>query len=100
MPPADQQESHGVQIANQIVDIANSCLEQGVDLQEIAAGLRHGAANFSAFAFFRSEVMPKDPNDTVENFVQFFEYYLDLHKPKEAAADGLSRLIEQAKNEL
>ena len=95
-------ESVGVQIANQMIDMANVMLENGVPPEEIASGLRHGAANFSAYAFFRSEVTPKDPNATVENFIQFFEYYLGVHQPKqeETAVDGFNKLIEQAKGEL
>lgn len=101
--PADnqkQEQSVGVQIANQLIDMANTMLENGVPAEEIASGLRHGAANFSAYAFFRSEVTPKDPNATVEDFVRFFEYYLDTHKPQGTAAEGFSKLIDQAKNEL
>ena len=95
-----KQTSIGVEIANQIIDLANSSLEGGASAEEIASGLRHAAANFSAFAFFRSEQNPKDPNDTVEAFVSFFEHYLDVHKPKSAPGQGLSNLIEQAKGEL
>lgn len=100
MPAENQNESPGVQIANQLIDMANTLLEGGASPEEIASGLRHGAANFSAYAFFRSEVTPKDPNATVEDFVRFFEYYLDTHKPQGTAADGFSKLIDQAKNEL
>ena len=98
--PADQQESPGVQLANRIIDLANKETEAGATVEDIAVGLRHAAANFSAYAFFRSEVVPKDPNDTVENFIHFFEYYLNIHKPAEVASVGFQRLIDQAKNEL
>jgi len=94
------QETIGVQIANQIIDLANTRLEGGDPAEDIASGLRHAAANFSAYAFFRSEKLPKDPNTTVEEFVSFFERYLDVHKPKAAPGQGFAQLIEQAKNEI
>lgn len=95
-----QQDSIGVQIANQIIDLANTRLENGDLVEEIASGLRHAAANFSAYAFFRSEILPKDPNATVDEFVSFFEHYLNVHKPKDAPGQGLKQLIEQAQNEI
>lgn len=98
--PETQSDSVGVQIANQIIDLANTRLEAGDSADEVASGLRHAAANFSAYAFFRSEKLPKDPNDTVDAFVSFFEHYLGIHKPKTAPGHGLSQLIEQAKKEL
>ncbi len=98
--PADNQPSPGVLFANDIINQANTKLEEGLSVEEAASALRHAAANFSAFAFFRSEELPKDPNDTVEDFIKFLEYYLDVHKPKEVESTGLSQLIETAKNEL
>lgn len=95
-----QQESFGVQIANQIIDLANKSMAKGANAEDIASGLRHAAGNFSAYAFFRSEVQPKDPNDTVDDFVKFFEYYLGVHQPQESAGHGLKQLIQQAKSEL
>ncbi|HEY9081384.1 DUF3144 domain-containing protein [Magnetovibrio sp.] len=100
MTSKTQQHSIGVEIANQIIDLANTRLEAGDLVEDIASGLRHAAANFSAYAFFRSEKLPKDPNDTVENFISFFEHYLSVHKPKEEPGQGLKHLIEQAKNEI
>ncbi len=100
MTPQEPQESISVQIANQIIDLANSRLENGDSDQDIASGLRHAAANFSAFAFFRSSQLPKDPNTMVEEFISLFEHYLGVHKPQEAADQGLKHLIQQAKNEL
>ncbi len=100
MTSDEPQESIGVQIANQIIDLANRRLESGDSDQDIAAGLRHAAANFSAFAFFRSTQLPKDPNTMVEDFITLFEHYLGVHKPQEAADQGLQDLIRQAKDEL
>lgn len=102
MADENKTESAGVQLANEIIDMANTRLAGGADAEEIASGLRHAAANFSAFAFFRSEAQPKDPNTTVDAFVSFFEHYLGVHKPQQQAAPGqnLKSLVEQAKGEL
>ncbi len=100
MTSDETHESIGVQIANQIIDFANQRLEGGDTDQDIAAGLRHAAANFSAFAFHRSAQLPKDPNAMVDDFITLFEHYLGVHKPQEAADQGLQDLIRQAKNEL
>jgi hypothetical protein len=95
-----QPESAGVQIANQVIDFANTQLEQGASPEDIASGLRHAAANFSAFAFSGITKLPKDPNAMADDFMDYFEHYLGVHMPKEAPTDGLAQLIEQAKNEL
>lgn len=99
MTSNDQQDSVGVQIANQIIDLANGHLEDGKSAQEIASGLRHAAANFSAFAFVGEQKLPKDPNALVEEFISFFEHYLGVHKPAEDPIHGLNQLIEQVKKD-
>ncbi len=93
------QESIGVQIANQIVDLANKRLENGDSAEDIASGLRHAAANFSAFTFFSIEQLPKDPNTMVDEFINFFEHYLGVHKPEEKPVHGLVQLVEQVKKD-
>ena len=100
MANENQTENISVQIANQLVDIANTLLTEGHTSADVASGMRHAAANFSAYDFFRTENLPRDPNMMVEEFVKFFEHYLDIHKPKGAPGDGLKNLIEQAKSEL
>ena len=89
-----------VQIANQIVNVANARLEDGADPMQIAAGLRHAAANFSAFALYQSKADPNEAQRSVEEFVQFFEYYLERHAPGDDPQGGLYQLIEEAKNEI
>ena len=95
----NNQESEGVQIANEIINLANARLESGVTAEEVASGLRHAAANFSAFAFYGSEKTPKDPNDMVNEFINYFEHYLDVHRPKDPPVHGLSQLIDKVKSE-
>ncbi len=87
-------------IANEIINLANANLEKNLPVEVVAEGLRHAAANFSAYSFFRSEQMPKDPNQTVESFISMFEYYLEAHKPAEVAGEGLAQTIARAKDDL
>ncbi len=102
----DQQSSDGttlsMQFANQVINVANSRLEDGMDATLIAAGLRHAAANFSAFVFHRSGGGgDQELSAIVEDYFQAFEYYLDRHAPEPAApARSLKDLIEQAKHEI
>jgi len=93
------QDSVGTQIANQIIDLANTRLEAGDAAEDIAQGLRHAAANFSAFAFFGIDKLPKDPNTMVDEFINFFEHYLGVHKPEEQPVHGLMNLVEQVKKD-
>ena len=94
-----------VQLANQIINIANSRMEEGMPPHVIASGVRHAAANFSAFAHHRGGGTDDDLAPIVEAFLQMFEYYLQRHQPGQSGqgqqpAGGLGALIDQAKNEL
>ncbi len=100
MASDDTQPPYSMKFANDIINMANASLEKGHTPDELAEGMRHAAANFSAYSFFRSEQLPKDPNHTVENFVQFFEYYLGVHNPQGEAGSGLAQTVAQAKDEL
>jgi hypothetical protein len=100
MTSDNTQESLGVQIANQIISIANARLEDGLPADEIAAGLRHAAANFSAFAYFRSEHQDLDSSAIVDEFASRLNYYLERHQTTEQPAQGLYQLVERAKHEI
>ena len=100
MTSDDNQPSISMNFANEIINLANASLEKGHTDEDLAEGMRHAAANFSAYSFFRSEQLPKDPNHTVENFVKLFEYYLSVHAPKEDPGQGLAQTIAQARDEL
>ena len=88
-----------IQIANQIINVANARLQDGVDPEEVAAGLRHAAANFSSFVSQRTADADADPGQLVEEFARLLEYYLGRQKPGNQPAAGLENLIEQAKKE-
>ena len=103
-PPNDSPGDHqddtlSLQIANQIINVANARLQDGAPPEEVVQGLRHAAANFSAFVESRRQGKDADPGQVIEEFARLLEYYLGRHNP-EFPAGGLEKLIEQAKNEL
>ncbi len=99
-PPGDHKDDTlSVQIANQIINVANARLQEGVNPEEVVQGLRHAAANFSAFVESRRQEKDADPGQVIEEFARLLEYYLGRHNP-DSPAGGLEKLIEQAKNEL
>lgn len=99
MPPSPDEETLSVQIANQIINVANARLQDGVPPGEVAQGLRHAAANFSAFVASHQRDPDFDPNRMLEEFAQLLEYYLGRHAEANAPAGGLQSLIDQVKNE-
>ena len=103
-PPNDSPGDHqddtlSLQIANQIINVANARLQDGARPEEVVQGLRHAAANFSAFVESRRQGKDADPGQVIEEFARLFEYYLGRHNP-DSPVGGLEKLIEQAKNEL
>ena len=103
-PPNDSPGDHqddtlSLQIANQIINVANARLQDGARPEEVVQGLRHAAANFSAFVESRRQGKDADPGQVIEEFARLLEYYLGRHNPG-SPAGGLEKLIEQAKNEL
>ena len=99
--PEEDLRTLSIQLANQIINVANNHLEEGMRVDAISAGLRHAAANFSAFAHHRTGGDEDQLGPIVEDFVQMFEYYLERHAPQQPQpGGGLSDLIEQAKKEV
>jgi len=102
MPSEPTDDTPSIQIANQIINVANTRMQDGMPADVIAQGLRHAAANFSAFAERRKE--KGDPQAVFEEFAQLLEYYLNRHgAPEEqgqSPATGLDQLIKQVKDEL
>ncbi len=102
MSDMSEEDRHtlSIQIANQVINMANSRLEEGLDPSDISAGIRHAAANFSAFAVANSE-RPQDVDPTffAEEFIQMFAYYLEKHSEAIKPTTGLEALISQVKDE-
>jgi|TARA_B110000438_G_scaffold255693_1_gene262668 hypothetical protein len=101
MPSKEPNETSSIQIANQIINIANTRMKDGMLPDEVAQGLRHAAANFSAFVEFRKG--GGDPESIYGEFAQLLEYYLERHGTSEEKNDlpavGLNNLIKQVKEE-
>lgn len=95
-----EEETLSVQIANQIINVANTRLQDGIQPEDVAVGLRHAAANFTAFVTQRGLGATSDPGQLVEEFARLLEYYMERHGKEEKPAQGLNDLIEQAKNEI
>lgn len=108
MSEQPEDDTLSIQIANQIINVANTRVQDGAGANEVARGLRHAAANFSAFAEHQRRDGGTDsgagPGGIVEEFSRFLEYYLDRHgatgEPGGGPAAGLEQLIEQVKKEL
>lgn len=99
---SEEEDRHtlSIQLANQIINTANNRLQEGMDVIDIAAGIRHAAANFSAFAVANSD-RPKevDPSFFSDEFLQIYEYYLEKHMTPPEQETGLEALIKQVKDE-
>ena len=100
MTSEDKQPTPSMTFANEIINLANAGMKEGHSVDDLAQGIRHAAANFSAYVFFLTAQNSKDPNDLVEDFVKFYEYYLSAHAPKQEPGLGLADTIAQAKDEL
>ena len=102
MPSDPISETPSIQIANQIINIANTRIKDGISPDNVAQGLRHAAANFSAFVEHRKG--GGDPEEIIGEFLQLLEYYISRHVTPEGKDEiptgGLNELIKQAKEEL
>jgi hypothetical protein len=99
---SEEEDRHtlSIQLANQIINMANNRLQEGMNPIDIAAGMRHAAANFSAFAVANSDTpQDVDPALFAEEFLQIYAYYLDRHSKPVEVQTGLEALINQVKDE-
>ena len=92
------QDSASTVIANEIIEFANDKLEAGVDAAVIAAGMRHAAANFTAFALDATEP-PLYTEDIVKEFVEWLHYYDDRLRSSARRMTPLEKLIKQVEDE-
>lgn len=89
----------GVHIANEIIELANAKLESGLHPMVIADGLRHAAANFSAFAYAHATNEPMNGEEIVQDFVQMLQYYDSRHREAQTPITGLEQLVKQVESE-
>ena len=92
------QVSASTVIANELIEFANNKLEAGVDATVIAAGMRHAAANFTAFALDATEP-PLYTEDIVKEFVEWLHYYDDRLRSSARRMTPLEKLIKQVEDE-
>ena len=85
-------------IANELVEFANGKLEAGIHPLVIASALRHGAANFTAFAFSATGD-PLDTESILEDFLRFLRLYDSHHRGEARPMTGLERLVQQVERE-
>lgn len=97
----DQQSAHeqGLEIANELIGFANHKLEQGATPKVIADGLRHAAANFTAFTAVHTGDGYLSPDQLTQEFQNMLAYYADRHKIEHKPMTGLEKLVETVKNE-
>lgn len=98
----EEESQLSMELANEVINLANSRLEGRMSPLLIAMGLRHAAANFSAFVYHQSGGGGDEAlSEIVGDFLRAFEYYLDRHDPNPAGPEGgLNDLIEQAKRQI
>ncbi len=92
------QEKASLGIANELVEFANNKLDAGVHPMVMASGLRHAAANFTAFAFHATDA-PIDTESIMEDFLRFLQFYDSQHRGKAHPMTGLERLVKQVERE-
>lgn len=89
----------GLGIANELIQFANSKLEQGTDPVAVADGMRHAAANFTAFAAIHAGEDFLTPEQVAQEFNGMLSYYAERHGVEHKPMTGLEKLVETVKNE-
>lgn len=99
---SDEEDRHtlSIQLANQIINLANNRLQDGLSAVEIASGMRHAAANFTAFTVANAVGGEDiDPEMFADEFLQVYDYYLKRHRQSAQPRNGLEALIKQVRDE-
>ena len=98
-PDGESGHELGLDIANELIGYANNKLEQGGDPVVIADGLRHAAANFTAFAAVHAGDAFLSPEQVAQEFQSMLAYYAERHNVEQKPMTGLEKLVETVKNE-
>ena len=85
--------------ANEFLEFANDKLATGIHPMDVAAALRHAAANFTAFAYAHGTDDPLDTGHVVEEFLQLLENYDKRHRGEARPVTSLEKLVDQVKDE-
>ena len=89
----------GLEIANELIGFANDKLGQGMEPGIVADGLRHAAANFTAFANAHGDESYLSADQVAQEFHNMLAYYADRHNAEQKPMTGLEKLVETVKNE-
>ena len=88
-----------IELANELINLANDKQAAGAHPTVIAAAFRHAAANFTAFAYAHGTDDPLATESIMEDFLQALEFYDKRHRGEAPPKTALERLVEQAKRE-
>ncbi len=99
VPDGKSEHEWELEMANELIGYANAKLNDGVNPLTIAAGLRHAAANFSAFASIHVENGNINVATKLEEFQAMLEYYGKRHGESRKPLTGLEQLVETVKNQ-
>ena len=88
-----------IELANELINLANDKQAAGAHPTVIAAAFRHAAANFTAYAYAHGTNDPLATESIMGDFRQALEFYDERHRDEEPSKTSLERIVEQAKRE-
>ena len=88
-----------IELANELINLANDKQAAGNHPTVIAAAFRHAAANFTAYAYAHGTNDPLATESIMGDFRQALEFYDEQHRGKAPRMTSLERLVEQVKRE-
>ena len=88
-----------IELANELINLANDKQAAGADLTVIAAAYRHAAANFTAYAYAHGTNDPLATESIMGDFRQALEFYDEHHRGKAPPMTSLEKLVKQVKSE-
>ena len=94
-----ENRSFEIELANELINLANDKQAAGADPTVIAAAYRHAAANFTAYAYAHGTNNLLATESIMEDFRQALEFYDERHRGDMPSKTSLERIIEQAKRE-
>ncbi len=99
MSEEEDRQTLSIQLAKSVINMANNRLQEGMNPIDIAAGMRHAAANFSAFVVANSTI-PKmwTRRSLPRNFCKS-SFTISSGINSRPITDRAGALINQVKNE-
>ena len=87
------------EIADELINFANSKQTAGIHPTVIASAFRHAAANYTAFAYANSTDHPLATEIIMEEFLEMLEFYENHHRSEARPMTALERLMKKVKGE-